>query len=167
MSLVGPRAMSRRDFELFNTDTHRRRFSVKPGITCLWQVNGRNSIPFEQWMELDLQYIDKWSIWLDVKILARTLPAVWRGTGAALSNLGSAVLPRDYASRSRSCVGGRISIGKVVYISTICARILNRSCSRPETLASSGLQLRVPTGDSIPESRADQSIAKIDGEVRM
>jgi exopolysaccharide biosynthesis polyprenyl glycosylphosphotransferase len=82
MSLVGPRAMSRRDFELFNTDTHRRRFSVKPGITCLWQVNGRNSIPFEQWMELDLQYIDKWSIWLDIKILARTLPAVWRGTGA-------------------------------------------------------------------------------------
>jgi exopolysaccharide biosynthesis polyprenyl glycosylphosphotransferase len=82
MSLVGPRAMSRRDFELFNTDTHRRRFSVKPGITCLWQVNGRNSIPFEQWMELDLQYIDKWSIWLDIKILARTVPAVWRGTGA-------------------------------------------------------------------------------------
>jgi exopolysaccharide biosynthesis polyprenyl glycosylphosphotransferase len=83
MSLVGPRAMSRRDFEQFNTDTHRRRFSVKPGITCLWQVNGRNSIPFEQWMELDLQYIDKWSIWLDIKILARTVPAVWRGTGAA------------------------------------------------------------------------------------
>jgi exopolysaccharide biosynthesis polyprenyl glycosylphosphotransferase len=82
MSLVGPRAMSRRDFELFNTDTHRRRFSVKPGITCLWQVDGRNSIPFEQWMELDLQYIDKWSIWLDIKILARTVPAVWRGTGA-------------------------------------------------------------------------------------
>jgi exopolysaccharide biosynthesis polyprenyl glycosylphosphotransferase len=83
MSLVGPRAMSRRDFQLFNTDAHRRRFSVKPGITCLWQVNGRNSIPFEQWMELDLQYIDKWSIWLDIKILARTVPAVWRGTGAA------------------------------------------------------------------------------------
>ena len=83
MSLVGPRAMSRRDFQLFNTDTHRRRFSVKPGITCLWQVNGRNSIGFEEWMELDLQYIDKWSIWLDLKILARTVPAVWRGTGAA------------------------------------------------------------------------------------
>ena len=82
MSLVGPRAMSRRDFELFNTDTHRRRFSVKPGITCLWQVNGRNSIGFEEWMELDLQYIDKWSIWLDLKILVRTVPAVWRGTGA-------------------------------------------------------------------------------------
>jgi exopolysaccharide biosynthesis polyprenyl glycosylphosphotransferase len=83
MSLVGPRALSRRDFLQFNTDAHRRRFSVKPGITCLWQVKGRNSIQFEQWMELDLQYIDEWSIWLDLQILARTVPAVWRGTGAA------------------------------------------------------------------------------------
>ncbi len=83
MSLVGPRAMSLRDYKLFDQDSHRRRFSVKPGITCLWQVCGRNSIPFEQWMELDLQYIDKWSIWLDLKILARTVPAVLRGTGAA------------------------------------------------------------------------------------
>ena len=83
MSLVGPRAMSLRDYQLFDKDCHRRRFSVKPGITCLWQVNGRNSIPFEQWMELDLQYIDKWSLWLDLKILARTVPAVLRGTGAA------------------------------------------------------------------------------------
>ena len=83
MSLVGPRAMSLRDYRLFDQDWHRRRFSVKPGITCLWQVYGRNSIPFEQWMELDLQYIDKWSLWLDIKILARTLPAVLRGTGAA------------------------------------------------------------------------------------
>jgi exopolysaccharide biosynthesis polyprenyl glycosylphosphotransferase len=82
MSLVGPRALSRRDFLLFDTDAHRRRFSVKPGITCLWQVNGRNSIGFEKWMELDLQYIDEWSIWLDLQILARTVPAVWRGTGA-------------------------------------------------------------------------------------
>ena len=83
MSLVGPRAMSLRDYQLFDNDPHRRRFSVKPGITCLWQVTGRNSIPFEQWMELDLQYIDKWSLWLDLKILARTVPAVLRGTGAA------------------------------------------------------------------------------------
>jgi exopolysaccharide biosynthesis polyprenyl glycosylphosphotransferase len=83
MSLVGPRAMSLRDYELFDNDWHRRRFSVKPGITCLWQVKGRNSIPFEQWMELDLQYIDKWSLWLDLKILAQTVPAVLRGTGAA------------------------------------------------------------------------------------
>jgi exopolysaccharide biosynthesis polyprenyl glycosylphosphotransferase len=83
MSLVGPRAMSLRDYQLFDQDWHRRRFSVKPGITCLWQVCGRNSIPFEQWMELDLQYIDRWSLWLDLEILARTVPAVWRGTGAA------------------------------------------------------------------------------------
>jgi exopolysaccharide biosynthesis polyprenyl glycosylphosphotransferase len=83
MSLVGPRAMSLRDYRLFDKDCHRRRFSVKPGITCLWQVHGRNSIPFEQWMELDLQYIDRWSLWLDIKILAKTVPAVLRGTGAA------------------------------------------------------------------------------------
>ncbi len=83
MSLVGPRAMSLRDYRLFDQDWQRRRFSVKPGITCLWQVNGRNSIPFEKWMELDMQYIDKWSLWLDLKILAQTVPAVLRGTGAA------------------------------------------------------------------------------------
>ena len=83
MSLVGPRAMSLRDYQLFDQDWQRRRFSVKPGITCLWQVNGRNSLPFEKWMELDMQYIDKWSLWLDFKILAQTVPAVLRGTGAA------------------------------------------------------------------------------------
>ena len=83
MSLVGPRAMSLRDYQLFDQDWQRRRLSVKPGITCLWQINGRNSIPFEEWMKLDMQYIDKWSLWLDLKILARTVPAVLRGTGAA------------------------------------------------------------------------------------
>jgi exopolysaccharide biosynthesis polyprenyl glycosylphosphotransferase len=83
MSLVGPRPLPVRDYEGFNEDWQRRRFSVKPGITCLWQVKGRSEIPFEQWMELDLQYIDKWSLWLDLKILARTIPAVLRGSGAA------------------------------------------------------------------------------------
>jgi exopolysaccharide biosynthesis polyprenyl glycosylphosphotransferase len=83
MSLVGPRAMSLRDYQLFDQDWQRRRFSVKPGITCLWQINGRSSLPFEKWMELDMQYIDKWSLWLDLKILARTVPAVLKGTGAA------------------------------------------------------------------------------------
>lgn len=83
MSLVGPRAMSLRDYQLFDQDWHRRRFSVKPGITCLWQIHGRSSVPFEKWMELDMQYIDKWSLWLDLKILARTVPAVLRGSGAA------------------------------------------------------------------------------------
>jgi exopolysaccharide biosynthesis polyprenyl glycosylphosphotransferase len=83
MSLVGPRAMSVRDYQFFDQDWQRRRFSVRPGITCLWQVKGRNNVPFEQWMEMDMQYIDKWSLWLDFKILARTIPAVIRGTGAA------------------------------------------------------------------------------------
>jgi exopolysaccharide biosynthesis polyprenyl glycosylphosphotransferase len=83
MSLVGPRPLSFRDYGLFDQDWQRRRFSVKPGITCLWQIYGRNSVPFEEWMELDMQYIDKWSLWLDFKILARTVPAVLRGTGAA------------------------------------------------------------------------------------
>jgi lipopolysaccharide/colanic/teichoic acid biosynthesis glycosyltransferase len=83
MSLVGPRAMSIRDYQLFDKDWQRRRFSVKPGITCLWQIQGRNSIPFEKWMELDMQYIDTWSLWLDLKILMQTVPAVLRGTGAA------------------------------------------------------------------------------------
>ncbi len=83
MSLVGPRPLPIRDYEGFSTDWQRRRFSVRPGITCLWQINGRSSIPFEQWMELDLQYMDEWSLWLDLKILARTIPAVLKGSGAA------------------------------------------------------------------------------------
>ncbi len=83
MSLVGPRPLPVRDYEGFSEDWQRRRFSVRPGITCLWQIKGRSSIPFEQWMELDLQYIDKWSLWLDFEILIKTIPAVLRGSGAA------------------------------------------------------------------------------------
>ncbi|MGH9586956.1 MAG: sugar transferase [Acidobacteriaceae bacterium] len=83
MSLVGPRPLPVRDYEGFSQDWQRRRFSVKPGITCLWQVNGRSDIPFDEWMLLDLQYMDEWSLWLDFKILAKTVPAVFRGEGAA------------------------------------------------------------------------------------
>jgi exopolysaccharide biosynthesis polyprenyl glycosylphosphotransferase len=83
MSLVGPRPLPVRDYEGFNEDWQRRRFSVKPGITCLWQVHGRSGISFDQWMLLDLQYMDEWSLWLDLKILAKTVPAVLRGAGAA------------------------------------------------------------------------------------
>lgn len=83
MSLVGPRPLPVRDYEGFDQDWQRRRFSVRPGITCLWQVNGRSSISFDQWMRLDLQYMDEWSLWLDFKILARTVPAVLKGSGAA------------------------------------------------------------------------------------
>ncbi len=83
MSLVGPRPLPVRDYHGFDQDWQRRRFSVRPGITCLWQINGRSSVPFEKWMQLDLEYIDHWSLGLDFKILAKTLPAVVRGSGAA------------------------------------------------------------------------------------
>ena len=86
MSLVGPRPLQLRDYELFTEggpDWQRCRFSVRPGITCLWQVNGRSGIPFEQWMELDQQYVRKWSLWLDMQILMKTIPAVLKGSGAA------------------------------------------------------------------------------------
>jgi exopolysaccharide biosynthesis polyprenyl glycosylphosphotransferase len=83
MSLVGPRPLPLRDYQRFDQGSIHRRFSVRPGITCLWQVNGRSSTTFGRWMELDMQYIDNWSLWLDLKILAKTLPAVFAGRGAA------------------------------------------------------------------------------------
>jgi exopolysaccharide biosynthesis polyprenyl glycosylphosphotransferase len=83
MSLVGPRPLPIRDYKAFDQDWLHRRFSVRPGITCLWQVHGRSTTTFGRWMELDMQYIDNWSLWLDVKILAKTLPAVVAGRGAA------------------------------------------------------------------------------------
>jgi len=83
MSLVGPRPLPVRDYNGFNIDWQRRRFSVRPGITCLWQINGRHNIPFERWIELDLEYIDRWSLLLDLSILIRTIPAVLKGFGAS------------------------------------------------------------------------------------
>ena len=82
MSLVGPRPLPIRDYQGFDQDWVRRRFSVRPGITCLWQVNGRSSLSFQEWMKFDMRYIDTWSFWLDLKILLRTIPAVLRGSGA-------------------------------------------------------------------------------------
>lgn len=82
MSLVGPRPLPVRDWERFQKDWPRRRFSVRPGITCLWQISGRNRIGFERWMELDMEYIDNWSLWLDITILLRTIPAVFNREGA-------------------------------------------------------------------------------------
>ena len=82
LSLVGPRPLPVRDFERFNEYWFNRRFSVKPGITCIWQVSGRSETSFDQWIRQDLEYIDKWSLALDLKILVKTIPAVLRGTGA-------------------------------------------------------------------------------------
>lgn len=83
MSLVGPRPMTVRDVSLFSDAQLMRRFTVKPGITGLWQVSGRSSLSFEKWMMLDFRYIDEWSFGLDLKILARTVPVVLKRTGAA------------------------------------------------------------------------------------
>lgn len=83
MSLVGPRPLPLYEVSAFTNLAHRRRLSVKPGITCEWQVSGRNDITnFEEWVELDLRYIDNWSLWLDFRILLRTIPAVLFGKGA-------------------------------------------------------------------------------------
>jgi len=83
MSLVGPRPLPVDEVKRFENLAHRRRLSMKPGLTCLWQVSGRNQISdFKEWVRLDLEYIDNWSLWLDSKILLRTIPAVLRGTGA-------------------------------------------------------------------------------------
>lgn len=82
MSLVGPRPMSIRDVNLFDKGIQRKRFSVKPGLTCLWQVSGRSNLPFNKWLELDLNYIENWSLYLDFKILFKTIFVVLRGSGA-------------------------------------------------------------------------------------
>jgi exopolysaccharide biosynthesis polyprenyl glycosylphosphotransferase len=83
MSLVGPRPLPIRDYNYFNRDWHRRRFSVRPGVTCLWQAYGRHNIKFDQWMKLDMEYIDRWSLFLDIKILIKTITAVMKGSGAS------------------------------------------------------------------------------------
>lgn len=83
MSLVGPRPMSTRDVALFSEAMLMRRFTVKPGITGLWQVSGRSSTTFDQWIKFDFSYIDSWSLALDFRILARTIGVVLKRTGAA------------------------------------------------------------------------------------
>jgi exopolysaccharide biosynthesis polyprenyl glycosylphosphotransferase len=83
MSLVGPRPLPVDEVKRFNDLAHRRRLSVRPGLTCLWQISGRNNVKdFKDWVRLDLEYIDNWSLWLDLKILWRTIPIVLAGTGA-------------------------------------------------------------------------------------
>ncbi|MGH8016329.1 MAG: sugar transferase, partial [Candidatus Zixiibacteriota bacterium] len=80
MSLVGPRPPLPSEVAQFEPWQHRK-LSVKPGLTCLWQTNGRNNVDFDEWMKLDLQYIDNWSLWEDAKILVRTIPTVLNGSG--------------------------------------------------------------------------------------
>jgi lipopolysaccharide/colanic/teichoic acid biosynthesis glycosyltransferase len=82
MSLVGPRPPLPEEFERF-APWQRGKLSVRPGITCFWQINGRSEISdFDEWARLDLTYIERWSLWTDLKILLKTVPAVLRGHGA-------------------------------------------------------------------------------------
>ena len=83
MSLIGARPMSMRDVGLFSKGIQRKRFSVRPGLLCLREVSGRSQLSFDRWLELDLQYIEEWSLWLDIKILLRAIPAVLSGDGAS------------------------------------------------------------------------------------
>jgi lipopolysaccharide/colanic/teichoic acid biosynthesis glycosyltransferase len=80
MSIVGPRPPLASEVEGYDI-WHRRRLSMKPGITGLWQVNGRHEPDFDRWVETDLEYIDGWSFWLDLRIMARTIPAMFHRQG--------------------------------------------------------------------------------------
>jgi len=83
MSLVGPRPLPLYEVANFENYAQRRRLSVKPGLTCLWQISGRNNVQnFDDWVKLDLEYIDNWSVWLDIVILLKTIPVVLFGLGA-------------------------------------------------------------------------------------
>jgi exopolysaccharide biosynthesis polyprenyl glycosylphosphotransferase len=82
MSLVGPRPLPWRDVQRITNPSDMRRFSMRPGITCLWQIQGRSNIDFDRWVELDVEYIDTWSLSLDALILVKTVPAVLSGNGA-------------------------------------------------------------------------------------
>ncbi len=82
MSVVGPRPPLQTEVNQYKR-WQRRRLSVKPGITCIWQVSGRNDVDFDGWMEMDMEYVDRWSFWLDVKLFVKTIPAVLFGRGAS------------------------------------------------------------------------------------
>lgn len=83
MSLVGPRPLPIYEVEKFEQTVHRRRLSMKPGLTCLWQIRGRNTVvDFSDWVRMDLEYIDNWSLFLDAYIILTTIPSVLLGIGA-------------------------------------------------------------------------------------
>jgi lipopolysaccharide/colanic/teichoic acid biosynthesis glycosyltransferase len=81
MSLVGPRPLPLRDYRLLE-DWHRARYAVLPGMTGLWQISGRSGLSFDDLVRLDFTYLENWSVWLDVTIIARTIPAVLARRGA-------------------------------------------------------------------------------------
>jgi lipopolysaccharide/colanic/teichoic acid biosynthesis glycosyltransferase len=83
MSLVGPRPLPIYEVDKFEETVHRRRLSMKPGLTCLWQIRGRSTVvDFSDWVRMDLEYIDNWSLFLDAYIILKTIPCVLLGIGA-------------------------------------------------------------------------------------
>ncbi|WP_088228896.1 sugar transferase [Desulfosporosinus sp. FKB] len=82
MSLVGPRPPLPNEVNMYDPK-HRKRLAVKPGITCIWQISGRNEVDFEEWMEMDAEYVERWSLWMDMAILAKTVPVVLLRKGAS------------------------------------------------------------------------------------
>ena len=85
MSFVGPRPLNMRDVGRFSEAWLMRRFSVKPGLTCLWQISGRSNVSFDRWIALDLHYIDNWSLQMDLKILAMTDSGGPSGNGGSMT----------------------------------------------------------------------------------
>jgi lipopolysaccharide/colanic/teichoic acid biosynthesis glycosyltransferase len=81
MSLVGPRPLPLRDYDQLE-DWHRKRYNVLPGVTGLWQISGRSNLSFDDLVRLDFYYLENWSLWMDIAILAKTIPAVFGGRGA-------------------------------------------------------------------------------------
>jgi lipopolysaccharide/colanic/teichoic acid biosynthesis glycosyltransferase len=81
MSLIGPRPLPLRDYEQLE-NWHRKRYLVLPGVTGLWQISGRSNLGFDDLVRLDIYYLENWSIWLDISILVKTIPAVFAGRGA-------------------------------------------------------------------------------------
>ncbi len=131
ISLVGPRPLPVRDYERFGEDWHRRRFSVRPGMTCLWQVSGRSDTSFDRWMALDMKYIDTWSLGLDLRILAKTIPVVLSRSGAACQPVAT-VRPamRSDQARSRPQTSGRGRVHSIVLDVTRCLSVVVR-CNNP------------------------------------
>jgi lipopolysaccharide/colanic/teichoic acid biosynthesis glycosyltransferase len=81
MSLVGPRPLPLRDYAQLE-DWHRKRYNVLPGVTGLWQISGRSNLSFDDLVRLDFYYLENWSLWMDISILVKTIPAVLKGRGA-------------------------------------------------------------------------------------
>jgi lipopolysaccharide/colanic/teichoic acid biosynthesis glycosyltransferase len=110
MSLVGPRPLPVDEVRRFDDLAHRRRLSVKPGLTCLWQISGRNNVTdFKDWVRLDLEYIDNWSIWLDFKILLQTIPIVPRAPAPSSAVKRSTQQFSFWKNRHESRVSGETS----------------------------------------------------------